>query len=164
MRLKLTIAYDGRPFLGWQTQPGVRTIEEELLKVLRMLLRDTSFQLAGISVVHGVDYAEKITERLLAWYAPQRSIAVHRGAKSYKEFGQRNAAVNAIEKALEAGPLIILALGPATKSSDPPWSGSHAAPTRWRWRAALRGARIRGRAGAPAGPARRGPGCPRAIR
>jgi len=81
---------------------------------LHMLLRDTSFRIAGISVVHGVDHAEKMTRQLLAWHAPQRTIEVHRGARSFKEFGQRNAAVNALEKALEAGPLIILALGPAT--------------------------------------------------
>jgi tRNA pseudouridine38-40 synthase len=30
MRLKLTIAYDGSPFLGWQSQAGGRTIQDHL--------------------------------------------------------------------------------------------------------------------------------------
>lgn len=28
MRLKLTIAYDGRPYLGWQSQPGGNTVQD----------------------------------------------------------------------------------------------------------------------------------------
>jgi tRNA pseudouridine38-40 synthase len=30
MRLKITIAYDGRPFLGWQSQPGGDTVQDTL--------------------------------------------------------------------------------------------------------------------------------------
>jgi tRNA pseudouridine38-40 synthase len=30
MRLKLTIAYDGRPFLGWQSQTGGNTIQDHI--------------------------------------------------------------------------------------------------------------------------------------
>lgn len=30
MRLKLTIAYDGRPFVGWQSQPGGQTVQDHL--------------------------------------------------------------------------------------------------------------------------------------
>ena len=30
MRLKLTIAYDGQPFLGWQSQAGGRTVQDAL--------------------------------------------------------------------------------------------------------------------------------------
>jgi len=38
--IALVLEYDGSGFHGWQRQPGVRTIEEELLKVLRMVLRE----------------------------------------------------------------------------------------------------------------------------
>ena len=34
MRLKLTIAYDGRPFLGWQSQTGGNTIQDLLNEAL----------------------------------------------------------------------------------------------------------------------------------
>ncbi len=38
--IALAIEYDGAGFHGWQRQPGVRTIEEELLKVLKIVLRE----------------------------------------------------------------------------------------------------------------------------
>jgi tRNA pseudouridine38-40 synthase len=34
MRLKLTIAYDGRPFLGWQSQAGGNTVQDHLHEAL----------------------------------------------------------------------------------------------------------------------------------
>ena len=36
--LKLTLAYDGTSFHGWQTQPGVRTIQGELERVIGHIL------------------------------------------------------------------------------------------------------------------------------
>lgn len=36
-RLKLTVAYDGTNYCGWQVQPGVPTIEGELNKALSRL-------------------------------------------------------------------------------------------------------------------------------
>jgi tRNA pseudouridine38-40 synthase len=42
--LKLTIAYDGSDFHGWQRQPGVRTVETELQTgLVRLLREDISF-------------------------------------------------------------------------------------------------------------------------
>jgi tRNA pseudouridine38-40 synthase len=37
MRLKLTLAYDGRPWKGWQTQPGGVTVQDELETALLKL-------------------------------------------------------------------------------------------------------------------------------
>ncbi|MBU0617356.1 MAG: tRNA pseudouridine(38-40) synthase TruA [Planctomycetes bacterium] len=37
--LKLTIAYDGTDFHGWQRQLGVRTVQEELEEVARRIIR-----------------------------------------------------------------------------------------------------------------------------
>jgi len=34
MRLKLTIAYDGRPYSGWQSQPGGNTVQDHVHKAL----------------------------------------------------------------------------------------------------------------------------------
>lgn len=41
MRLRLDIAYDGTEFHGWASQPGLRTIQEELEAWLPRLLRLT---------------------------------------------------------------------------------------------------------------------------
>jgi tRNA pseudouridine38-40 synthase len=39
-RIRLIIEYDGSGFSGWQYQPGCRTIQEELTKALRLLVRE----------------------------------------------------------------------------------------------------------------------------
>ncbi len=36
-RLRLTLAYDGRPWQGWQSQPGGRTVQDQLELVLQKL-------------------------------------------------------------------------------------------------------------------------------
>jgi tRNA pseudouridine38-40 synthase len=41
MVTKLTIEYDGTGFAGWARQPGKRTVEDELERVLRTVLGDT---------------------------------------------------------------------------------------------------------------------------
>lgn len=81
---------------------------------LLMLLRDSTVHIEGISLVHGVKHAEKVTRKILGWYAEERKIPVYIGADSYLEFGQRTDAILAMERALEQGPMMILALGPAT--------------------------------------------------
>ena len=40
MRLRLDIGYDGTGFHGWATQPGLRTVQQELESALHVLLRD----------------------------------------------------------------------------------------------------------------------------
>ena len=39
MRLKLTIAYDGRPFLGWQSQSGGNTVQDLLNEALEAVAK-----------------------------------------------------------------------------------------------------------------------------
>ena len=39
-RFKLTIAYDGRPFDGWQSQPGGNTIQDHLQSAAREIHPD----------------------------------------------------------------------------------------------------------------------------
>ncbi len=39
MRLKLTIAYDGRSFLGWQSQTGGNTIQDILNEALEAVAK-----------------------------------------------------------------------------------------------------------------------------
>jgi tRNA pseudouridine38-40 synthase len=41
MITKLTIEYDGTGFAGWATQPGERTVQEELERVLQLILGPT---------------------------------------------------------------------------------------------------------------------------
>jgi tRNA pseudouridine38-40 synthase len=44
---KLTLAYDGTAFHGWQKQPGPRTVQDELEAALRTVLGDESVTTAG---------------------------------------------------------------------------------------------------------------------
>jgi pyrimidine-specific ribonucleoside hydrolase len=81
---------------------------------LLMLLNDTNLVIEGISFVHGVDYAEKVTTKLLKWYAPDKNITLHKGTDDSTGFGKRTAAVDAMILALEKGPMKLLALGPMT--------------------------------------------------
>ncbi len=41
MRLKLTIAYDGRPFLGWQSQAGGNTVQDFLNQALEEIAKQS---------------------------------------------------------------------------------------------------------------------------
>lgn len=38
--VRLTLAYDGREFHGWQTQPGMRTVQEEVTRTLQLIVRE----------------------------------------------------------------------------------------------------------------------------
>src|SRR6187402_3005572 len=48
MRIRLTIAYDGRPFAGWQSQPGGNTVQDFVEAAVGRILKTT-----GPVAVHG---------------------------------------------------------------------------------------------------------------
>lgn len=89
-----------------------RDVDDGLALVLA--LRDSNIQIEGISFVHGVDYADKVTDMLLKWYAPERNIPTFKGSDDSTGFGKETDAVKAMIAALEKGPMTILALGPMT--------------------------------------------------
>ncbi len=75
MRLRIDLSYDGTDFLGWATQPGLRTVQGTVESALATVLRapevrvvcagrtDTGVHARG-QVVH-VDLAGKVEEKLL---------------------------------------------------------------------------------------------------
>jgi inosine-uridine nucleoside N-ribohydrolase len=81
---------------------------------LILILRDSTVEIEGISFVHGVDYADKVTSKLLNWYAPDHNIPTFKGSDDSTGFGKETDAVKAMITALEKGPMAILALGPMT--------------------------------------------------
>lgn len=89
-----------------------RDVDDGLALILT--LRDSTIDIEGISFVHGVDYADKITSKLLNWYAPNRNIPTFKGSDDSTEFGKETDAAKAMIAALEKGPMAILALGPMT--------------------------------------------------
>ncbi|MBM4320514.1 MAG: tRNA pseudouridine(38-40) synthase TruA, partial [Deltaproteobacteria bacterium] len=47
--IRLTLAYVGTGFCGWQENPGVRTVQGELARALRELTRESELQVKGAS-------------------------------------------------------------------------------------------------------------------
>lgn len=81
---------------------------------LLLVLNDTNIQVEGISFVHGVKYAEKVTQKMLSGYASDLEIPTYRGADDSTEYLQKTDAVLALSEAMKEGPITILALGPMT--------------------------------------------------
>jgi tRNA pseudouridine38-40 synthase len=57
MVTKLTLEYDGTDFAGWARQPGLRTVQEELERVLRTILgaQGTDGEPMGVTVAGRTD-------------------------------------------------------------------------------------------------------------
>ena len=71
-RLRLTIAYDGRPWRGWQSQPGRQTVQDEIEKILAALTcKRISVQGSGRTDagVHARAQVAHITVEDSAWSA-----------------------------------------------------------------------------------------------
>ena len=81
---------------------------------LIMAFQDSSLRIEGISFVQNVDYSEKVVQKLLKWYQPNAAIQTYKGANGKADFGLESDAFKALAKALDKGPLHILALGPLT--------------------------------------------------
>lgn len=100
MRLKLTLAYDGEPFRGWQSQPGGGTVQDLLEKTMTRLAGGKPISVqgsgrtdAGVHALGQVAHADVPEDRgspsawkqaLNAVLPPQvRVIACVRGAKHF---------------------------------------------------------------------------------
>jgi inosine-uridine nucleoside N-ribohydrolase len=89
---------------------------DDVLALLQAF-RSPELDVRGISIVHGnprrFDRSVERTRNLAKEHAPH-AIPVHPGARSATDFGRRTEAAEALEAALEACPLTILAIGPLT--------------------------------------------------
>jgi tRNA pseudouridine38-40 synthase len=63
VRFKLDFAYDGTDFTGWARQPGLRTVEGDLLAALTKIFGESEYELnltvagrtdAGVHALHQV--------------------------------------------------------------------------------------------------------------
>lgn len=82
-RLKLTLAYDGRPWQGWQSQPGGRTVQDQLESVLReltgarVIVHGSGRTDAGVHARGQVAHLELPEESSLRGEALVRALNVH---------------------------------------------------------------------------------------
>lgn len=124
MRTLILVFYLTLPFLA-QAQKKRVWIDTDIMigkfahdvddgLALLLILSKNNIQIEGISFVHGVKYAEKVTQKMLAGYASDRNIPVYKGADDSTQYLEKTDAVLAIAEALKEGPMTILALGPMT--------------------------------------------------
>lgn len=85
MRLRLTIAYDGRPFAGWQSQAGGNTVQDHLERSVQRVLKldakpvihgsgRTDAGVHGLAQVAHVDVPDGCRMEMAAWV---RALNVH---------------------------------------------------------------------------------------
>ena len=60
MRYFLHLAYDGTEYHGWQMQPGVRTVQQELDRCLRQVLRQPVYCLGSGRTDSGVHASHQV--------------------------------------------------------------------------------------------------------
>jgi tRNA pseudouridine38-40 synthase len=82
-RLRLTLAYDGRPWLGWQSQPGGLTVQDQLESVLqkltgaRVLVHGSGRTDAGVHARGQVAHLDLPPENSLSGESLVRAMNVH---------------------------------------------------------------------------------------
>lgn len=64
-RIKLTLHYDGAGFMGWQVQPGVRTVQSELEATLTRLLDQETTVIAAGRTDRGVHATGQVASLLV---------------------------------------------------------------------------------------------------
>jgi tRNA pseudouridine38-40 synthase len=83
-RFRLTLAYDGRPFAGWQSQPSGQTIQDTLERAILKILPDHPVRVmssgrtdAGVHALGQVVHFDTPPEKALPPEAWQRALNVH---------------------------------------------------------------------------------------
>ncbi len=85
---------------------------------LMLAFQHPDIEIVGISLIHNVKHGEKVTKKLMEYYAPYE-IPVYLGSDDAAlSYGNKTEAVDALASALEKEELTILALGPATNIAN----------------------------------------------
>ncbi len=81
---------------------------------LIMALKQPQIKIVGISTITNIEYARKVTDKILNWHNAGDKIAIYDGSPQANDLGKENDAVKAMYAALKKEKLTILALGPVT--------------------------------------------------
>ena len=83
-RYRLTLAYDGRPFAGWQSQPSGQTVQDTLERAILKILPEHPLRVlasgrtdAGVHALGQVVHFDTPAEKTLPPDAWQRALNVH---------------------------------------------------------------------------------------
>ena len=84
IRIRLSLAYDGRPFTGWQSQPSGRTVQDTLEKAILKIIPQFPLRVlasgrtdAGVHALGQIVHFDTPTESSLPPDAWQRALNVH---------------------------------------------------------------------------------------
>lgn len=84
LRFRLTLAYDGRPFAGWQSQPSGLTVQDALERAILKILPDYPLRVlasgrtdAGVHALGQVVHFDVPEDKSLPSAAWQRALNVH---------------------------------------------------------------------------------------
>ncbi|GAB2790858.1 hypothetical protein GCM10027275_39730 [Rhabdobacter roseus] len=90
-----------------------REVDDAVALLMALRLSD-KVELTGVSLVTYVDYGYEVGQKLLKWYAPDRTIPLYKGSDLCGDVGVENDATRALAEALRRQKLTIAAIGPAT--------------------------------------------------